>query len=382
MSANLYLANHPARFWRPLLRPQPAPSAWEEPVRLAAAVLPEGARVPGVDRLLEATLGEGQFGPGHWRLPRLRRLYHRLRPLLPRRLGLRARRAARRGFPLEWPIEDRYRRFLWATMNALLAQVGREQVPFLFFWPSGARYALVFTHDVETADGQRFVPAVAEREERLGLRSSFNFVAERCPLDLGLIRDLESRGFEVGLHGRPGAGGFRSPLSRRHPQRMQALDAEYGTACFDTDPFEPLPGGTMSTWPFLMGRLVQLPYTLTRDSTLMDVLGERGPLVWLRKAAYLERWFGMALLNTHPDHLRQPGRWDAYAALLETLRGRGGYWNAVPREVARWWRRRATAEVAGALDGARQGLLRRGAGGEVEVVPPAAEPTGGLACRP
>lgn len=405
MNGSLYAANHPALFWRPLLQPEPEPETWEEAARAAAEVLPPAARASRVEQLLEATLGEGQFGPHHWRLSRPRSLYYRIKPLLPRGVVMRARRAyqarAPRDFPLHWPIEDRYRRFLWATMDVLLACAGRNETRFLFFWPYGARCALVLTHDVETAAGQRFVAQVADREERLGFRSSFNFVAERYPLDLGLVRDLCSRGFEVGVHGlrhdgrelrsrrafeagavrldgyrrRLGAVGFRSPLTHRHPEWMQALDVEYDASFFDTDPYEPLPGGTMSLWPFALGRFVELPYTLAQDSTLHDVLGEPGPRLWLEKAAYLERWCGMALLNTHPDYLSLPGRWHVYAGLLEELRARSRYWNALPRDVARWWRRRAAAGTVATLAGGREGVLRRGEAGEVELAPPAAEPT-------
>jgi hypothetical protein len=206
MSAGLYAANHPSSFWRPLLAPAPSPLMWEQAAGAAAGLLPERARAAvGVQGLLEATLGEGQFGPGHWRLSRSRRMYYLVKHFLPRRVVLRARRAvnggARRAFPLGWPVEDRYRRFLWAAMDAVLERLGIEEVPFIHFWPHGARFALVLTHDVEMAEGQSFAARVADQEERLGFRSSFNFVAERYPLDRGLIRDLQLRGFEIGIHG-------------------------------------------------------------------------------------------------------------------------------------------------------------------------------------
>jgi len=401
MTAALYRANHPARFWRPLLRPEPDAGRWDAAVARAAAALPYAARAggDGIEPLLAATLGEGQFGDGHWRLSRPRRAYYVLKPALPRALVVRARRRGQSGaagaFPLGWPIEDRYRRFLWEVAGELLAEEGRGELPFLWFWPSGARYALVLTHDVETADGLRFAPRVADLEERQGVRSSFNFVAERYPLDAGLIADLVGRGFEVGVHGRRhdgrelrsrrvflrharhinrhlgllGAVGFRSPLTLRHPEWMQALDVEYDASFFDTDPFEPIPGGTMSIWPFTMGRFLELPYTLPQDHTLVDVLGERRPRLWLEKTAYLRRFGGMALLNAHPDYLRDRRYWDVYSAFLEELRDDGCRWNALPRELARWWRRRAGAESAAALPGGHVGRVRRDAAGETEVLP-------------
>src|SRR5205814_4707583 len=95
----------------------------------------------------------------------------------------------------------RYRRFLWTAASVLLGLAGQEEAPFLFFWPGGATWAAVLTHDVETLEGQRFVAEVADREERLGFRSSLNFVAEGYPLDAGLLEGLAARRFEVGVHG-------------------------------------------------------------------------------------------------------------------------------------------------------------------------------------
>ena len=401
MNAGLYAGNHPARFWRPLLSPEPEPGRWDAAIGRAAAALPYAARAAGdgIERLLAATLGEGQFGDGHWRLSPARRVYYVLKPVLPRALVVRTRRRGRgrvqRSFPLGWPIEDRYRRFLWEVIGELMAAEGLTELPFIWFWPSGSRYALVLTHDVETAVGQRFAPRVADLEQGLGVRSSFNFVAERYPLDHGLIADLVGRGFEVGVHGRRhdgrelrsrrvfmrharhvnghlrrlGAVGFRSPLTHRNPEWMQALDVEYDASFFDSDPFEPVPGGTMSIWPFTIGRFLELPYTLAQDHTLVDVLGEQRPRLWLEKASYLRRFCGMALLNAHPDYLKEGRYWRVYTAFLEELSGDLCCWNALPREAARWWRRRAEADSAASLPGARAGRVRRHAAGETEVVP-------------
>ena len=94
MTARLYAANHPACFWRPILCPEPDAARWAEATRRAAAALPYLARTSGdeIEPLLAATLGEGQFGPRHWRLSPLKRLYYLMKPLIPRRLALRGRR--------------------------------------------------------------------------------------------------------------------------------------------------------------------------------------------------------------------------------------------------------------------------------------------------
>jgi hypothetical protein len=76
----------------------------------------------------------------------------------------------------------------------------------------------------------------------------------------------------------------------------------------------------------------------------------------------------MALLNSHPDYLREPCHERVYREFLEELSGDPACWNALPREVARWWRRRAAAQSVGALSGARIGLVQRNGSGETEVV--------------
>ena len=140
---------------------------------------------------------------------------------------------------------------------------------------------------------------------------------------------------------------------------MQDLDIEYDASFFDTDPFETMPGGTMSIWPFFCGRFVELPYTLEQDHTLLVVLVQRTPRVWLDKVDFIARWGGMALLNVHPDYMRDPAHLGVYEEFLQQMaetmtrkRHRGteesaldapSCWHALPRDVARWWRTRAEA---------------------------------------
>jgi peptidoglycan/xylan/chitin deacetylase (PgdA/CDA1 family) len=406
VSSGLYLANHPARFWQLRLSPEPSESSWQEAARTAASVLPDrvSAGGAGIEQLLARTLGEEQFGAGHWSLGFRRRAYYRLKPVLPRALIVRMRRLHRRSVEgadaeLAWPIEDRYARFLWSTAGHLLEHLGQPQAPFLFFWPEGRSLAFVLTHDIETAQGQAFVPEVARLEEDLGFRSSFNFVAERYPLDHGLIRDLKERGFEVGVHGLKHDGrlfssraeferraqlinghlraldavGFRSPLTHRNPEWMQSLDIEYDLSFFDSDPFEPIPGGTMSIWPFTLGRFLELPYTLAQDFTLTQVLGERSPRLWLEKVDFLARFFGMALVNAHPDYLQDRSCLSLYRDFLEAVGQRDDCWHALPKDVARWWRGRATPGKMAPLPGAVDGIVHREEGGWVTITVPLAK---------
>ena len=368
---NLWSANSPADFWR-CLDPVPA-EHWHTAIERAIPVLKLPVSAHDLEGLLAMVLGESQFGSDHWRLTPAVRAYYWLKPMLPRPITRQLRRlrrgSARTNFPLGWPVEERYVRFLWEVMRQLLILSSRQQIRFRPLWPEGRRFALVLTHDVETAAGQRHVRAVAELEEQLGFRSSFNFIPERYPLDWALLTELRERGFEVGLHGLKhdgklfdthskfmrrarrinsylealGAVGFRAPLTHRNPEWMQALNVEYDLSFFDTDPFEPIPGGTMSIWPFMLGRFVELPYTLVQDYTLIEVLGETTPKLWLDKVRFIEQYHGMALVNAHPDCLLSNVGWQVYAEFLEWLKDAAdACWHALARDAAAWWRARAT----------------------------------------
>lgn len=144
---------------------------------------------------------------------------------------------------------------------------------------------------------------------------------------------------------------------------MQALEIEYDLSFFDTDPYEPIPGGTMSIWPFEMGRFVELPYTLVQDYTLTTILGEVTPRIWLQKVDFIERYYGMALVNTHPDYLAGAVTWTVYAEFLQAMRRREGYWHILPRDVARWWRARSRTPTDASLPGAIRDRVQVGAQG-------------------
>ncbi len=374
---DLWDSNHPRHFWR--CHPEPPEEVWGEAIANAMPELGLPART-AIESALIATLGEGRFGPAHWDLGMSRRAYYLVKSLIPRPVTRRLRQLYNHSVRTDgiWPIDGRYVRFLWNVLRCVLTHGGIEEVSIRNLWPGHDRFAFVLTHDVETAAGQDFVEAVADFEESLGFRSSFNFVPERYKVNHGLMDALRARGFEVGVHGLHHDGrlfdsesafmrnaerinrylkewnarGFRAELTHRQPQWMQALEIEYDLSFFDTDPFEPIPGGTMSIWPFLIGHFVELPYTLVQDYTLTSVLGQDSPRMWLEKVGFIERYFGMALVNSHPDYLRHERDWDVYCEFLAAMKTRGGgYWHALPSEVADWWRRRIAATSDANLPG-------------------------------
>lgn len=373
-SSDLYALNAPSNFW--LCLPNPSPDLWHEAVRRALPCLQLPAHVCDEGDILAQTLGEERFGVDHWQLGVYKRVYYHLKPLIPRRIIQWMRKVySRREDAVvqpHWPVDERFVRFQWQVLKEVMLLAGVGSVQYRALWPDMKSFGLVLTHDIETATGQAFAAKIADLEESLGFRSSFNFVLERYTLDQGLMDDLRLRGFEVGCHGLKHDGklyssrsefdkrsarinalmkqhdmvGFRSPLTHRNPGWMQALEMEYDLSFFDTDPFESIAGGSMTIWPFTIGHFAELPYTLVQDHSLTMIMNETTPDIWLKKVEFLCRYHGLCLLNSHPDYLLEARTLKVYTEFLQNLQDRRDYWHALPRETARWWRLRMQADVA------------------------------------
>jgi hypothetical protein len=298
-----------------------------------------------------------------------RRLYYALRPLLPRPVQISLRRRfvsvqERTSFP-RWPVETALHDFS-ALVLGIVAEAAGEPVPTIAPWPRGYGWALVLTHDVETAAGRDAIGRVRAVEAETGYRSSWNLVPERYAVDDELVARLRSEGCEVGVHGlrhdgrdleslrtlhkrlpamrrwaeRWHAVGFRAPATHRVWDWMPLLGFDYDSSYPDTDPYEPIAGGCCTWLPFFNKGLVELPITLPQDHTLFVVL-RRGGEVWHEKLEFLCSRGGMGLLITHPDYLTTDAPLAAYRRLLEAYVDDDTAWKALPWEVSDWWRRRA-----------------------------------------
>ncbi|MDX6473220.1 MAG: hypothetical protein QOK22_2036 [Gaiellaceae bacterium] len=302
-----------------------------------------------------------------------RRAYYRMRPLLPRPVQLAARRSftrvqARAAFPA-WPVEtaadDLTRLVVGLAEEAVGAPLQAAPI-----WPQSRRWALVLTHDVETAAGLAAIEPLRRLEERHGYRSSWNLVPERYRTPDELAAELRAAGHELGVHGlrhdgrdlasrrllerrlpgiraaaeRWGAVGFRAPATQRRWEWMPLLGFDYDSSYPDTDPYEPQAGGCCSTVPFFNGDLVELPITVPQDHTVFEILGHEDESLWVEKIEFLRRHGRMALMLTHPDYLPAGGpAFRAYERVLARYAGDATAWKALPRDVAAWWRQRSRA---------------------------------------
>jgi peptidoglycan/xylan/chitin deacetylase (PgdA/CDA1 family) len=314
-------------------------------------------------------------------------LYYRLKPLIPRRAQIALRRSLARclrrrhevegRFP-RWPVEPLLVERREAHLRERLRRSGAARVPFVGLWPGGHRFAYVLTHDVEGPRGLAEAKRLLEVEARHGMVSAWFLVAEDYPVEPAVLDAIRAAGGEVGLHGLHHDGrlfesrdrferqlprihrylsewdaeGFRSPATHRHAGWMPELGSCYDSSFHDTDPFDAQPGGCCSILPYFLGDLVELPITLPHDFTLFEILRERDIGLWREKASWIAEHGGLVNVLVHPDYALTEERRRHYDELLGFLASLDGGWHALPRDVARWWRRRAALEARLAEDGA------------------------------
>ncbi|MFQ5708104.1 MAG: hypothetical protein ACE5HO_11675 [bacterium] len=296
-----------------------------------------------------------------------RDLYYLVKPAIPRPLQIYLRRKLirkqRRWTAHVWPVDP----------------AAGDRPSEWHGWPGQKQFALVLTHDVESAAGQEKCHGLMRLEQQLGFRSSFGFVPERYEVSAALRCDLRRQGFEVGVHGlnhdgrlfcserifrkrvarinrylqQWGAVGFRAPAMHHNLHWLHALDILYDASTFDTDPFEPQADGVGTIYPFWVSGenngdgYVELPYTLPQDFTLFVLMQESNADVWKSKLDWIARRGGMALMNTHPDYMcfagHKPGlqEYDVqhYREFLQYVKQKyaGQVWHVLPRDMARFW---------------------------------------------
>jgi hypothetical protein len=296
-----------------------------------------------------------------------RKLYCHLKPVIPRWLQIKLRQKLiskkRLLYADVWPIDEKvkYSPHGWSG------------------WPEGKQFALVITHDVETAKGLEKCIELTALDRNYNFRASINFVAKEYNVSEKLLEYLNNNGFEVGVHGLNHDGnlfrsrrvfdkqateinyylkkweavGFRCPSMYHNLEWISDLNIEYDSSTFDTDPFEPQPDGVGTIFPFWVeydsGRrgYVELPYTLAQDHSLFIIMREKGIGIWKKKLDWVAEAGGMALLITHPDYMNFGGRKmkaeeypvQFYTEFLEYIKYQygGKYWNVLPKDMARFW---------------------------------------------
>jgi len=302
-------------------------------------------------------------------------IFYIFKPIIPRFIQITLRKKymnfQKKNAFLNWPIDLSLYNIYKKGIREIFKFTALSEVPFINFWPNGKKFAVILTHGVETAIGQRNVWKVKDIEEELGFRSSWYFVPERYKLNENLIQNLIEDGFEIGIHGLKHDGklfnskkiflkraskinyylrkfncsGFASPSTFRNISYLQNLDIKYDLSFFDSDIFEPQAGGCLSFHPFVLGKFIELPYTMPQDHTLFILLGEKNWKIWERKMNTIKAFKGMVLVNTHPDYLIKDNLLNIYKEFLIRIRQENDYWHVLPKEVSEWWAQRAKRNI-------------------------------------
>lgn len=310
-----------------------------------------------------------------------RKFYYLLRPLT--NLTVRkqvqkfhARKWEKRKFP-GWPVDTTVENICETVVSLSMEARGIEKVPFVWFWPDGARGCLTMTHDIETKAGWDHCAELMNVDDSFGIKAMLGIVPEeRYEVSLSLLESMRNRGFEVAIqdlnhdgrlfdneeeflrrakiinrYGREyGAKGFRAAVLYRKPQWYDALEFAFDTSIPNVAHLDPQHGGCCTVMPFFIGDVLELPVTTTQDYTLFHVLNERSIDLWRSQIDLILRKNGLMNFIVHPDYILEHDTLSTYKELLchlQELRSKTQIWCALPSEIDSWWRARHKMSVVG-----------------------------------
>ena len=305
----------------------------------------------------------------------IRKTYYCLRPLLGVSIRKHLQRLFFRNwehlpFPA-WPVDRTVEHILERLLLLSMQSRQLEKVPFIWFWPHGARSCVIVTHDVETKAGAEFIPYMMDLDEGSAVRASFQVIPERqYPVSKALLNGIRDRGFDLNVHDLRhddnlfsdreqfvaqarsinayvrdwGSRGFRAGRMYRNVDWYGALDISYDMSVPNVAHLEPQRGGCCTVFPYFIGDILELPLTTTDDYSLFHILGDFSIELWKKQSALVMEKHGMASFLVHPDYIIEKRARDIYGALLKylaALRNEQNVWIASPGEVDRWWRERS-----------------------------------------
>jgi hypothetical protein len=319
----------------------------------------------------------------------VRAAYYAIRPVTPVAVRKHLQRYSLRGwdkmeFP-RWPVDTSVESTIETAMRLNMKAQGLKELPFIWFWPDGARACAVMTHDVETAAGRDFCSQLMDINDSFGIKSSFQVVPERrYDVPESFLRNIRTRGFEVNVHDLNHDGnlfkdykefkrraadiekyrkmfdarGFRAGVLYRNIDWFDLLHFEYDMSVPNVAHLDPQRGGCCTTFPFFIGDILEIPVTMTQDYSLFNILRNYKLDLWEEQMDVIRKKHGMMNFIVHPDYIINQREQSVYKGLLgrlSELRRTAGLWTALPGELNEWWRQRN-----------RMKLVRSGSGWEIK----------------
>jgi hypothetical protein len=314
----------------------------------------------------------------------LKRLYYMLRPLMGRSMRsqiqkFRARDLRDLSFP-QWPVDTTVENLCETLLLLSMEAKGVERVPFVWFWPEGARGCALMTHDIETELGMKFCGELMDLDDSFGIKACFTIVPEdRYEVSQKFLTGIRKRDFDLGVQdlnhdGRLfdnreeflrraakvnryaaeyGATGFRAAVLYRRPEWYDQLSFSFDMSIPNVAHLDPQRGGCCTVMPYFIGDMLELPVTTVQDYTLLHILNEYSIDLWKTQMGLIFRKNGMASFIVHPDYVKDAKPRSVYVNLLKYLgnmREEGQIWFALPADVDVWWRARNKMSVERVAD--------------------------------
>jgi hypothetical protein len=309
----------------------------------------------------------------------IRDMYYLARPLMPVAVRKQFQQMYFRGwdkisFPA-WPVDRTVENIFEQLLCFAMKSRNIDKIPFVWFWPHGARSCTIVTHDVETSAGVDFCLQLMDLNDSFGIKSSFQIVPEgRYAVPTSFLENIRKRGFEINVHDfnhdgllfcdraeflrraerinryaqQFGALGFRSAVLYRNVDWYDALDFSYDMSMPNVGHLDPQRGGCCTVLPFLVGNILELPVTTTQDYSLFHILHDYSIHLWERQISLIREKHGLISFIIHPDYIIRAAARRVYIELLahlSELRSEGETWIALPREVAAWWQLRSELKL-------------------------------------
>ncbi len=309
----------------------------------------------------------------------LRNAYYAVRPLM----GVGVRKHLQRvhasgwrhiAFP-HWPVDVTVEQLSEALLLASMRAKGVDRMPFVWFWPRGAKSCVVMTHDVEAESGHSFCRQLMAIEEAHGIKASFQLTPEGSyTVSEALLQEIRDRGFEVNVHDLNHDGhlfserqeflrrakkindyaqayaarGFRAAVMYRDLDWYDALDFSYDMSVPNVAHLDPQHGGCCTVMPYFVRDILEIPLTTIQDYMLFHYLGDYSLDLWKAQTEAILKKNGLMSFLVHPDYVMEKRARDVYCDLLCFLRDLGSQerlWFALPGEVDQWWRERSKMRV-------------------------------------
>jgi hypothetical protein len=305
----------------------------------------------------------------------IRAVYYLGRPAFPLRFRRILQRIRLHGgtnvpFP-HWPVDRSVDCLFETLMKTVLKAHHGSAVPFIWFWPDGAPGAAIVTHDVESETGRDYCCQLMDIDDEFGLKASFQVIPEkRYEVTTAFIEELQRRGFEVNIHDLYHDGnlfrdrkeflrraakingylkkfnvtGFRSGALYRNLHWYDALNFSYDMSVPNVGHLDAQTGGCCTVMPYFVGKILEIPVTLTQDYSLFHILGSHSTSLWEEQCRMILAGHGLINVIVHPDYITDKKSNNTYRRLLAHiayLREKFFVWATLPRQINEWWRMRS-----------------------------------------